>query len=80
MAIKMRIKELIAIKERRENRRLTIRTIAQETGLVRNTVAGYMNNTTKRLDIPILEIWQKYLGVSAPELFVDETEITEQVD
>lgn len=72
MPIKLRVKELIAIKERRENRRLTIRTIAKETGLMRNTVAGYMNNTTTRLDLPILEVWRDYLGVTTPELFVDE--------
>lgn len=72
MPIKLCVKELIAIKERRENRRLTIRTIAKETGLMRNTVAGYMNNTTTRLDLPILEVWRDYLGVTTPELFVDE--------
>lgn len=74
MAIKLRVKELIAIKERKENRKLTIRTIAAETGLVRNTISGYMNNTTTRLDLPILEIWRDYLGVTTPELFVDEVE------
>lgn len=74
MVIKLRVKELIAIKERKENRRLTIRTISAETGLVRNTVAGYLNNTITRLDIPILEIWRDYLGVTTPELFIDEIE------
>lgn len=78
MLIKLRIKELLAIKERRENRKLPIRVIAEETGLARNTVMGYINNTVTRLDLPILQIWRDYLGVHTSDLFVDEPEVDEE--
>ena len=77
MLIKLRIKELLAVKERRENRKITMRVIAEETGLARNTVMGYINNTVTRLDIPILQIWRDYLGVHTSDLFIDEPEKTE---
>lgn len=71
MAIKLRVKELIAIKERTEGRKLTTRVISAETGLNRGTVMSYMNNTISRMDLPVLEIWRDYFGVTVAELFVE---------
>lgn len=74
MSIKVRVKELLAIKERRENRRITYKTILEETGLAEATIAAYLNNTAQRYDRDVLKTWVDYLGVSINELFIDEPE------
>ena len=70
---KLRIKELLAIKERREERRITTRMISEELRVSRGTVIGHLNNTIKRIDLPTLDKWRDYLGVdSVRELFVED--------
>lgn len=79
MAIKLRISELVAVKARREKRRLTVRTIAHESGLGVSTVSRYMNNQIEQTDLKVLEKFCEYLKCNVSELFVmEDTEESEE--
>ena len=60
MPIKNRLKILIAEKELKENRKLTLRTIAQETGVSTNSLTAYNNQDVERFDASVLIAFCKY--------------------
>ena len=60
MAIYNRLKILIAEKEFRENRKLTYRTVAEETGLSIGTLTVYMTQRVNRFDSSTLQTFCKY--------------------
>jgi hypothetical protein len=55
MAIKNRLKILIAEKEVKENRKLTLRIISEEAGVSTNSLTAYNNQDVVRFDAPVLE-------------------------
>ena len=68
-----RFSELLAAKARREGRgRISIAEVVKETGLARNTVDGYVHNTSSRYDAPVILALCDYLGCSPAEFFVVE--------
>lgn len=72
MAIRSRLAELIANKEAQEGRRLTLKRLAQETGLAQPTLRHLVYNTTQRFDAPVLDALCVYFGVPLSELLVHE--------
>ena len=72
MTIKLRLRELLARKEQRENRKITYKVIAEEGNFAENTIAAYLNNTVVRYDRDVLQKWINFLGCQVNELFVDE--------
>lgn len=70
MAIYNRIKILIAEKEFREARKLTYRTIAQETGVSTGTLTTYINQRVNRFDAPTLEAFCKFFGCQPGDILV----------
>ncbi len=62
MAIKNRLKVLIAEKEIREHRKLTLRIISQEAGVSTNSLTAYNNQNVIRFDAPILDAFCKYFN------------------
>jgi|WetSurMetagenome_2_1015567.scaffolds.fasta_scaffold1215897_1 putative transcriptional regulator len=68
MAIQNRLKVLLAEKELRENRKLTYRTVAKETGLAIGTLTAYMTQQVNRFDTSTLETLCDYLGCDVGDL------------
>ena len=55
-------------------KRLKVAEVARETGINKNTIHRLYNETVTRIDIEVIEILCRYLGVEIGELFelVDE--------
>lgn len=70
MAIYNRLKILIAEKEFRENRKLTYRTIAKETGISPTTLTLYMRQGVGAFDTGTLETLCKYLDCQPGDLII----------
>lgn len=69
MALYNRLKILIAEKEFRENRKLTYRTISDETGISTTTLTKYIKQGGG-IDPGTLEKLCEYLGVQPGDLLV----------
>jgi putative transcriptional regulator len=72
MAIKNRLKILIAEKEVKENRKLTLRTISQEAGVSTNSLTAYTNQNVDRFDAPVLEAFCKYFNCGIGDILFYE--------
>ena len=70
MAIYNRIKILVAEKELREGRKLTYRTIAQETGVSTSTLTAYITQKINRFDAQTLEALCKYFGCQIGDVLI----------
>jgi len=70
MTIYNRLKILIAEKEFRENRKLTYRTISQETGISTTTLVLYMRQGVGAFDTGTLETLCKYLACQPGDLII----------
>jgi putative transcriptional regulator len=68
MTIQNRLKVLLAEKELRENRKLTYRTVAKETGLAIGTLTAYMTQNVNRFDKSTLETLCEYLSCDVGDL------------
>lgn len=68
MTIQNRLKVLLAEKELRENRKLTYRTVAKETGLAIDTLTSYMTQRVNRFDKSTLETLCEYLACNVGDL------------
>ncbi len=68
MTIQNRLKVLLAEKELRENRKLTYRTVAEETGLAIDTLTAYMTQRVSRFDKSTLETLCDYLACNIGDL------------
>jgi putative transcriptional regulator len=67
-AIQNRLKVLLAEKELRENRKLTYRTVAKETGLAIDTLTAYMKQRVNCFDKSTLETLCQYLSCDVGDL------------
>ncbi len=65
-----RVKVLLAEKEIRENRRITYRTMASETGLSTTTIVAYVNQRIVRYDASVLVALCKYFECQPGDLLV----------
>jgi putative transcriptional regulator len=72
MAIKNRIKILIAEKEIRENRKLTMRIIAREAGVSTNSLVAYTNQDVVRFDAVVLDAFCKYFNCGVGDILFYE--------
>lgn len=77
MALRLRVKELIDEKGKRERKRLTPTDVAREIGVSHNTILGYVEDRVQRPALEILDKLQDYFGCSIEELFekVDDLEV-----
>ncbi len=67
-----RFSELLAVKARREGRRITNRQVVRETGLLRHTVDSYAKNAVTRYDSHIVLTLCRYLDCTPADFFVVE--------
>ena len=65
-----RVRILIAEKEVKEQRRISYRAIAQETGLSLATVTAYASGTNTRYDGPTIEAFCRYFGCQPGDILV----------
>lgn len=73
--VKNRVAELVAIKARREARRISHRDLANETGLSRSSIQYWMANSVTRFDAHQIVTLCDYFGVGVDELLVVEDEL-----
>lgn len=67
-----RFQELLAVKGRREARRISQRTAAEEMGLTQVTIGRYARNEVSRYDEPIVLAMCNYLGCTVGDFLVIE--------
>ncbi len=63
---------LAAQKGQRERRRITLRTVAMETGLTQHTVYGIANDTLKEIPREAINTLCEYFGCDIGDLFYTE--------
>lgn len=63
-----RLPALIGQKQVNENRVINVATIAQETGLSRQTIYSWLNNELQRFDKDTIEILCKYFKCDVGDL------------
>ncbi len=71
-----RVSELVAIKSRELNRRITANEISQKTGIPEKTIWLWLNNKVNRFDGEKLVAFAEFLEVSVSDLLttIEETE------
>lgn len=69
MALRMRIRELLEEKSRRDGRWIAPSEIAKQLGVSHNTIFAYMDNAVWRPDLRTLDKLQDYFGCTIEELF-----------
>ena len=72
VTIKNRIKILIAEKEIKENRKLTLRTISNEIGISTNSLVAYTNQDVVRFDAVVLDAFCKYFNCGVGDILFYE--------
>lgn len=70
MTIENRFGVLLAEKAAKERRNISIAEVARETGLTRQTLQAWANNTISRYDAPVINSICDYLGCTPGELIV----------
>lgn len=76
MRIVSRFKILLAEKEIREKRQITLKDVAQETGVSIYTVTGFANNSLKEIPSEALLKICEYLDCEVGELVIKSAIIT----
>lgn len=67
-----RFEELLAVKERREKRRISQRTAAEEMGITQVTIGRYARNELSRYDESIILAMCNYLDCAIGDLLIIE--------
>ncbi len=70
--LRNRFRELLAIKERHEGRRISQRTAAEELGLAKGAVDRYARNEVTRYDERIVLLFCDYFDCEAGDFLVIE--------
>ncbi|WP_018939148.1 MULTISPECIES: helix-turn-helix transcriptional regulator [unclassified Thioalkalivibrio] len=80
MAIRIKLKELVAEKEYQEGRVVTFKEIAEEAGVHRVTLSKIANNKGYNVGTDTLDRLCKYFGCRIEELveFIDEDEASQR--
>lgn len=78
--IRTRIDELIAIKGRKEGRRITRVAVAQETGLSYSSVTNWANSSLARFDAYQIITFCNYFDCEVGELFEMVSEDDEEAE
>jgi DNA-binding Xre family transcriptional regulator len=68
MKITSRFKTLLAGKEIRERKTITLRDVSRETGVSIYTITGFANNTLKEIPVDALMALCKYLECTTGDL------------
>lgn len=60
---------LLAEKRIKEKRRIAISEVAKETGISRQSLQAWENNTVTRFDVPVMDALCAYFGCGPGDLF-----------
>ena len=60
---------LLAEKRMREKRRIAISEVAKETGVARQSLQAWENNTVSRFDVSVIDALCRYFDIQPGELF-----------
>ncbi len=72
-----KLRLLIAAKEMKERRRLSLRTIEAESGTNLTTIQRLMNDTIKRISIDELSALCRYLDCNVGDILTMEEDVSE---
>jgi putative transcriptional regulator len=81
--IKLRLRELLAQRESRENRRIRLAEISQATGVSVNTLTALVNDQSDKISLPAIASLCTYFHCMPGDLFqliADESEDEDAVD
>lgn len=70
MSIEFRLKELIAIKERQEKRKITYRLINGETGINMNTLTAMSNNNMEMVGLSTIDRLCQFFSCEPGDLII----------
>jgi DNA-binding Xre family transcriptional regulator len=70
--IRSHFRVLLAMKEQREGRSISLREVVRDTGVPISTVMGMANNTIKRIPVDELNRLCEYLGCEVGDLLKRE--------
>ena len=68
MPVVSKLPALIGEKQTRENRVISVATIAKETGIPKQTIYNWLNGDIRRFDADIIEGFCKYFGCDVGDL------------
>ncbi len=74
-----RFRVLLAEKELRERRTISLRDVARDTGISIYTVSGFANNTLREVPLDAVSKLCRYFGITPGELFALEAEDDEEI-
>jgi len=69
VTVNNRFAVLLAEKQIKERRNISLQEVAEETGIARQTLYKWENNSVNRFDTPIINALCQYFGVKPGELF-----------
>lgn len=67
--INNRFGELLAQKQKNERRNISLQEVAHETGISRQALYKWENNSVTRFDVPVIDALCKYFSVKPGDLF-----------
>lgn len=73
-----RVKELIAERERRTEESISVRDVADATGLSKNTVSKWVRNKNQTYDREVIAKFLEYFGCTISDLLVYEQSVYEK--
>lgn len=74
-----RLPALIGQKQVNENRVINVATIADETGLSRQTIYTWLNNDLRRVEVDTIEALCKYFKCNVGDLLTVVDELPERI-
>lgn len=60
---------LLAEKQKKERRNISLSEVAESTGVSRQALYKWENNRVNRFDVPVIDALCKYFGISPGDLF-----------
>jgi putative transcriptional regulator len=73
--VRSNIKVLVAQKSQREKRRITLRTVIQETGINKHTIYAIANDTLREYPVDVMARLCEYFNCDLSDLlFLEEVE------
>lgn len=69
VTVNNRFAVLLAEKRVKERRNISLQEVAKETGISRQTLYAWENNSVNRFDVPVINALCKYFGIEPGKLF-----------
>ena len=72
MTITNKFLVLLALKQEKENRRISIAEVARDTGIDQRTLGKWAKNTINRYDAPVIDALCKFFNCTPGDLIIKQ--------